>query len=488
MLVDVPAELHESALASLEAQGFTVIHSTETPTYRSEWGAWEAVRDLVQNALDETEDFQLYRRDSTLYVGDQGAGFGIRAFLLGQPRPKPDWQRGRYGEGMKLAIISFLRAGNPVSFETVGLEGAATFVTRRIAGEEVTTLAFLIRPGGRSSGTLFKVRNYTGDLYELRFTKKLLAPIARVPSAKLVRPIQRYNAIYAGSTKLPWLEGPTPPGWIYIRDIYMGDRATELTYNFWDVELAPDRHGPKDEYELYSALGEVWSGVTELDLIRYFLRQVTQKGGGVFEMRTAFSYKAQNRLQANSSFWREAWRHEFGASVISTSPALGATVIHLGYTPLTISWDLQQALSLVIPTDTAIVKEMGEKLRSDMEMLPDKGVTGAAAANLQAVRELNSIMPTGAAPRPDVRPALYKDSKTEGTYDALPNTIGIRADKLASLADTLDVYIHEYAHYATGAKDGEEAHTRAISLVGAWVAAAIAKGRLSQSFYNATVW
>ncbi len=41
-----------------QPEGWQLIIIGPTSTWRQEWGEWEAVRDIVQNALDEAESYR----------------------------------------------------------------------------------------------------------------------------------------------------------------------------------------------------------------------------------------------------------------------------------------------------------------------------------------------------------------------------------------------------------------------------------------------
>ncbi|MDD4985816.1 MAG: hypothetical protein PHQ43_08510, partial [Dehalococcoidales bacterium] len=92
-------------------EGWKIIFIGPTATWRQEWGEWEAIRDLVQNALDETEAYQYGYDEEGLWLADQGKGVGLSSFLLGPPKLKPDYARGKFGEGMKIASLALLRKG-----------------------------------------------------------------------------------------------------------------------------------------------------------------------------------------------------------------------------------------------------------------------------------------------------------------------------------------------------------------------------------------
>ncbi|GAJ08057.1 unnamed protein product, partial [marine sediment metagenome] len=105
-----------------QPQGWRLIIIGPTSTWRQEWGEWEAIRDIVQNALDEAEAYRWGYDDQGLWISDRGRGVAIADFLLGPPKLKPDYARGKFGEGMKIATLALVRSGYSVRVETVGRE------------------------------------------------------------------------------------------------------------------------------------------------------------------------------------------------------------------------------------------------------------------------------------------------------------------------------------------------------------------------------
>ncbi|MGQ4891300.1 MAG: hypothetical protein ACP6IP_02320 [Candidatus Njordarchaeia archaeon] len=76
----------------------------------------KAFRELVQNALDETEaikgqpDVEIKQENSIIWIIDYGRGLNGSAFIIGTSE-KECWMRGYYGEGLKLAAGYFLSKG-----------------------------------------------------------------------------------------------------------------------------------------------------------------------------------------------------------------------------------------------------------------------------------------------------------------------------------------------------------------------------------------
>jgi hypothetical protein len=217
-------------------QGWELVIIGPTSTWRQEWGEWEAIRDIVQNALDEAESYQWGYDDKGLWIADLGKGVAVADFLLGPPKPKPDHARGKFGEGMKIAALALLRRGYSVHVRTAGRDIWVFFLKQRVDGV-ADTLAAMWRPNGRARGTEFHIIGYFGPAFEDRFTVNLprRALLARGPSP-LAEPVQRFNQLLSPAYTA------TPR--IYARDIFMRDINSPYSYNLWGFAMAPDRHGP----------------------------------------------------------------------------------------------------------------------------------------------------------------------------------------------------------------------------------------------------
>jgi len=93
-----------------------------SPGYVSHWGIWEACRELLQNALDQADRnadsavvFEYDRGTELLTIGATNCHLDPRTLLLGETDKSCDTsQRGRFGEGYKLAILVFVRMGYDV--------------------------------------------------------------------------------------------------------------------------------------------------------------------------------------------------------------------------------------------------------------------------------------------------------------------------------------------------------------------------------------
>ncbi len=463
-----------------QPQGWEMIIIGPTSTWRPEWREWEAIRDIVQNALDESEYYRWGYDEKGLWIRDTGKGVAVVDFLLGPPKLKPDYARGKFGEGMKIAALALIRKGYSVHVETVGRELWLIFLEQKANGT-TETLAAMWRPNGRHRGTEFHIIGYFGSAFENRFAVNLPAEavLAKAPSP-LDKPIRRFNQLLSPA------HTETPR--IYARDIYMRDIKSLYSYNLWGFEMAPDRHGPKHEPDMWADVGRLWCCITKVDLVRDFLRMVhlppvveTDESHNIQmdkwsmgkEPKTGMLYA--EFVRENASVWREAWRLEFGEdAVIRTSDRWDNMVKHLGYTPHSINWMARATISEAITTDKNIIDASAERLR-EAEVVPDEKLTARQLAHLRLAREIiHGVTPniTGRdvrAVHAAVIPPASDRVRTAGMYSRVTEEIFIDLNTLEHGKSTVDAAVHELAHHTSGAEDLEEEHSSHMTMIAGYV-------------------
>lgn len=88
-----------------------------SPKYVSGWGVEEAVREILQNAIDQKADGAevsvSYDRE-TLSILTDGARLKTSTLLLGESGKDDERYIGKYGEGYKLALLVLTRERKPV--------------------------------------------------------------------------------------------------------------------------------------------------------------------------------------------------------------------------------------------------------------------------------------------------------------------------------------------------------------------------------------
>lgn len=473
-------------------KGFKLLIIGPTSTWRQEWGEWEAIRDIVQNALDETEAYSSGYDDEGFWIADNGRGIAVTDFLLGPPKPKPPYARGRFGEGMKIAALSLLRLGYSVRIETVGKEVWLVFYQQKVNGI-ANTLAALWRPNGRTSGTVFHIIGYRGHDYRERFVFNLRANIIHRGPSPLGEPIPRYNELIS-----------SPAGSLYARDIFMRPIKSKWSYNLWGFALAPDRHAPESEEHMYTDAGRLWATVNDVHLLSEFLSYVQMPPVELFfesEINMDPWYMGQDStgkryikyIEENGERWRKAWAMTFGENaVIRTNDRWDGTVKHLGYTSISLLWGVGKALENVITTDRELVKASQERL-SEVKIVPDSSLTPRQLTHLKLARKIASIVsiPEIFDPVSGVHAAIIPPAsdrvRTAGLYQKTTATIYIATDQLERARSTVDTMIHELAHHMSGEEDGHPKHNASMTSVAARVVKAASAGEFSEELKEA-VW
>ena len=480
--------------------GWNLIIIGPTSTWRQEWGAWEAIRDIVQNALDEAESYT-FGYDNGLWIADTGRGIGVADFLLGPPKLKPDYARGKFGEGMKIGALALLREGYSVHVKTVKREVWIVFLEQKVNGR-VETLSALWQRNGTARGTRFHIIGYDGPSFDRYFAVNLPKSLIL---AKVASPITEPKLRVNELIRAEGMASSKAGGVIYVRDIYLKDIKSSFSYNLWGFDLAPDRHGPKNEKDMWVDMGRLWCGIDKAPLLEQFLRMVTdpplnetEESRQVDMARYAMgSEPVTNRLYSDlvrdhASAWQAAWRRVAGAHVvIRTTSRWDGMVKHLGYSSVKLQWGVQDVLSQVIDTDTLLVRESQERLQ-DARVVPDQNLTPKALAHLKLARKIASKFGVERVYAAVIPPASER-ARTAGLYDYTREEIQIHLEQLESAVKTLDVIVHELGHHRaykwsediTKAEDLMPLHSQKMTEVAAHVVSATAAREFDEEFKGA---
>jgi len=481
-------------------KGWRLLTIGPTATWRQDWGPWQAIRDIVQNSLDEAEAYQWGYDDQGLWLADEGRGVGIADFLLGPPKLKPSYARGRFGEGMKIGALALLRDGYSMHIETVGRELWIIFLEQEVNGKALT-LAALWREDGTSKGTRFHIIGYTGDSFADGFAVNLDRSAILWEGPSLVtEPVQRYNQlIQRPAGGWPGGQGKDESR-IFARDIYMQQINSPFSYNLWSFNLAPDRHAPANENDLWIDVGRLWSTVNRADCLKVFLQMVkdppiivAEEGRRVnmnyYELGTdpVSGKRYSDLVKDNKETWLEAWKDVMGENaIIRTKDNLDNIVKHLGYQPVSLSYGVRETLSGVIPTDEMIRIQSQERLR-ETEVVPDDNLDPLALAHLNLARAIaRRAFPFGpvSGVYAAIIPAASDRVRTAGMYGTTTQAVFLSLDQLARGRSTLDTLTHELAHHrqyrATGqAEDLTPGHAEAMTYVAASIVELVAAGEFS---------
>jgi hypothetical protein len=92
----------------------TKFQLTISPSYVPTWGAYEAVREIIQNALDARDagyPMNILHTGNSLVVRSEGVVLDRAVWLIGNTTKEGTDARGHYGEGLKLGALALVRTG-----------------------------------------------------------------------------------------------------------------------------------------------------------------------------------------------------------------------------------------------------------------------------------------------------------------------------------------------------------------------------------------
>lgn len=155
---------------------------TMSTDYVQDWGLLEAVRELLQNAIDSDAEFEWDFFGTSLHIHSEGVQLEARTLLLGVSDKQDDSDSiGKFGEGYKLAMLVLARMGYDLviyngdvtwkpELEMSSLYGVEQLVVHSSSGSN-NGLTFSI--GGLSPGDIAEIKEsnlhmspYDGEIRE----------------------------------------------------------------------------------------------------------------------------------------------------------------------------------------------------------------------------------------------------------------------------------------------------------------------------------
>jgi len=238
------------------------------------WGVWQAFREVVQNALDETQYVTKkwpasYPCNSTYFdtiVRDTGRGITVKHLLIGTSE-KPEWSRGRFGEGLKLALMTFRHQGIPVAIFAGDRQIVPFFITTNVDGVNAEMFYICYKKEPESiTGTEVRIEN---SVLCQRFRKNFVQGLP-------TNCIKNFTIRKNDEDMIIWWENildcDDARGKIYVRDIYVRDMPALFGYNLFDVRLSESRD-IANEHDIRRGIDDLWS-----DLINALNTELARPG------------------------------------------------------------------------------------------------------------------------------------------------------------------------------------------------------------------
>lgn len=212
-----------------------------SPSYVSHWGFWEAVREIIQNAYDQRDSVkgcaasvQYDESHEQLMITTTKGALSRSSLVLGQTTKAGDAsQRGKFGEGYKLALLVLTRLGHELMIYSAGEEWTPCIAYSQKYETEILRVQVSKSQRVPRDGVCFIIKGVTPALWEL---------------------VDDYvTKHYSGAYK-------ENPGRIYVGGLYVCTvEGYEYSYHFEPGVIPLDRdRGMIDDFDLGRATSSYW--------------------------------------------------------------------------------------------------------------------------------------------------------------------------------------------------------------------------------------
>jgi hypothetical protein len=467
------------------------------------WGVWQAFREVAQNALDELQYvmndwpvvYPCYNTPTESIVYDWGRGLAIRHLLVGTSE-KPEWSRGRFGEGLKLALMVLANQGVPVYIRSGDREIKPTFVTTNIEGASVELFCVCYRkaPGEAINGTEVHIGDPTlCSAYKNYFVQGLPGKCTAYTTMRK-----------EGIMPVWWeyiLDCDEARGKIYVRDIYVRDVPALFGYNLFDVKLSESRD-IASEYDIRQGVEQLWEylimdlykerkqpGTYEPQLIKRWTELLTKLIDGALKASMAQGKELETEIYPVT--WNyvklvvtDLFTKMYGENaVVVTTPDMLEYAKYVGMNPIYFcTTPFCRWLSSASSTTERINEKVGkatatvpkDKLPAPLKCIIDdlEGIANLITANYP---EGNKLITTGQIKYGYLQEGVCGQTETKPStriilsipcliyYCSRDATLPLDVNAARCVEHYLSTLLHELAHAVSDAPDGSTDFERELT-------------------------
>jgi len=232
---------------------------TITRNYVTNWGIWEAMRELAQNALDHADNTNTsinigyHKKSKNFILSSKDTKLELSSLLLGSTSKETDPnQRGQFGEGYKLALVVLSRLGLQVTIYHGKEIWIPMFKYSKTFDTEVLTIQIRSRTT-KPNDLNFVIRGLTFELFK-EIRDKLI--------------INRKQSVGYKTDHGTILTEEKYKGRVYVGGIYVCTPNLDLEHGFdfnpSDVNLGRDR-GLMDSFDIQWLASKLWTSVHKSD-------------------------------------------------------------------------------------------------------------------------------------------------------------------------------------------------------------------------------
>ena len=435
-----------------------------SPNYVKNWDTVKAIRELIQNYLDSKSEFGCkgyicYKRGMAV-IKDFGPGLEPKHLALGISE-KSQGAIGKYGEGLKLALLVLARECRKVEIWSNGTIIRPTIEHSDLYCTEVMVLN--IQPMQPCHA-----KTHQGTTIRFMCSKDELE------AAK-----SYFECFLSKKSGFKWIEKgkkgkiSLPGGYIYINGARVGKISDALfSYHLYEKETGDIGNRDReviDQEKVEPYIRKILTETSSLTVMRKVIKALIDRE---YSWEIKIGLSSWMVSEKNRSLWKRAFYEIVGTkdAVLSSWRIDDNTRAgYLGYKVVDISsndwWDLLNSVG--IKTAAEIATEDGKK---SSKRIAIKDLTDEERNNLKIARKLveKYYNPVGEVIIMEDLTGIVnaaRGSRINGAYESRTDKIYLRREILSDLDQTLHTLLHEAVHKYTGADDCTAAFERALTEV-----------------------
>jgi len=424
--------------------------------YLPTWGAYEGLRELLQNGKDAETEFNSplevrYRRDTnTVVIENEGCMIPHEALLFGHTTKLGRSEMiGKFGEGLKLGVLALVRKGHAVKIRS----GSEVWVPRIERSEKFNAdvLTFHIEKGRQEKDRVqVEVSGIPQDEWDAIKSKFLFL------SSSVERVVTGRGDLLLSQEHI---------GKIFVKGIFVElDPKLKYGYDFNKdgVELDRDRK-MVERYSLQYQTRAIWTEAMsrKSDLIGSFAELLDAEA---MDIQGMDEYAAGYLPVETVKTVVERFKSEHGDTAVPVLDlAESREIEHLGRKGIVVNRQMKAVLQRELGTTDQIKLALKNEVthqHSWGDLYPHE------QANIEMAMELLEGAIDLSLEK--IQIVSFRDSKLNGLYLSQSDTIQIAKRALATWDDALQILIHEAAHRK--GIDGEYGHV--VQMQKLWKAAA----------------
>lgn len=414
--------------------------------YCSNWTVEDAIRELVQNAIDTGTKIDISRHDNSKWViRDNGKGIQLSDFLVGRTSKSNDSEAiGQFGEGAPIGCLVLARSGRDVKVYSKGKRYAFSFEYDNQWGSQLLTVT--IDDASIDKGTTVLVECSAEEMYNVQAKFLKLSP-------------QPVLARTKGSEFL------SCPGRVYVNGLEVTKIKSIFGYNFkGHKELVNRDRNAIGFSEVSDAIRTALESTTNIEIISHVIRCSQDER----HQREAAEFVCDLRLQY-PSIWKSAIKKIWGSRVCmvnGTSSDIDA--LENNWFVLQFPYGLRYTFNRY-----DILKFSSDALNNGRERvhIPLKELTQTQRDNFKEGRKIADWLADLAGLKPyPIR--IFQDlKKDKGTHRYAElgryhnGIVELEVGVLEYRETMIGTILHEYAHGTSNAEDFSRAFESCLTQV-----------------------